>query len=98
MKFLFCVFVMVLGVGSSYAQSINIDKIPTKDRHVILIEIAKNVAETLGPGYTSYFGKPIVSPPKKLCKDDYDDSAPEIRKNLGRGENYQQISLCKRRS
>ena len=78
-KFLFCVFVMVLGVGSSYAQSINIDKIPTKDRHVILIEIAKNVAETLGPGYTSYFGKPVVSPPRKLCKDDYDDSAPEIR-------------------
>ena len=84
MKYLFCVFAIVLGVGSSYAQSINIDKIPPKDRHVILIEIAQNVAETLGPGYASYFGKPIVSPPQKLCRDDYDDSSPEIRKNLGR--------------
>ena len=83
-KYLSCVFVMILGVGSSYAQSINIDKIPPKDRHVILIEIAQNVAETLGLGYASYFGKPIVSPPKKLCRDDYDDSSPEIRKNLGR--------------
>ena len=51
MKYLLGVFLMILGVGSSYAQSVNIDKIPTKDRHVILIEIAQNVAETLGPGY-----------------------------------------------
>ena len=84
MKYLVCLSLLCLSLCAADAQAVRLGRLCPKARRTMLIRIARDVAQTLGPGYAPYFGTPIVSRPKRLTQDDYAADAPEVRRCLGR--------------
>lgn len=84
MKKIIFILSVILGTVALYAQSLNSSKRSETFSKNSLIETAKNVAMTYGPAYVTYFKGANVSDVQVFQKEDYGDSFPEIKKQIGR--------------
>lgn len=84
MKKIIFILSVILGTVALYAQSLNSRKRSEAFSKSSLIETAKNVAMTYGPAYVAYFKSANVSDIQVFQKEDYGDSFPEIKKQIGR--------------
>ena len=78
------IIVFVGGMMSLYAQSLKLNKYFEDSDKKTLIRTAKNVALTFGPAYVPFFKEANVSDVQVFKKEDYGDSRPQIRKQIGR--------------
>ena len=78
------IIVFVGGMMSLYAQSLKLNKYFEDSDKKTLIRTAKNVALTFGPAYVPFFKEANVSDVQVFQKEDYGDSFPEIKKQIGR--------------
>jgi uncharacterized protein YfaA (DUF2138 family) len=84
MKKTFFILSIILGVMALNAQSLTSSRTAEVSNKEILIETAKNVAMTYGPEYVPFFKDAKISEAQVFNKEDYGDSFPEIRKQIGR--------------
>lgn len=84
MKKIIFLLSVILGTTALYAQSLNSNKRSERSNKSTLIETAKNVAMTYGSAYVPYFKDALVSDVQVFQKEDYGDSFPEIRRQIGR--------------
>ena len=84
MKKIIFILSVILGTVALYAQSLNSSKRSEALSKSSGIETAKNVAMTYGPAYVAYFKSANVSDIQVFQKEDYGDSFPEIKKQIGR--------------
>lgn len=84
MKKTFFILSIILGTMALYAQSLNSRQSAEVSNKEILIETAKNVAMAYGPAYVPFFKDAKISEVQVFTKEDYGDSFPEIRKQIGR--------------
>lgn len=84
MKKTFFILSIILGTVALYAQSLNSSQSVEISSKENLIETAKNVAMTYGPAYVPFFKDANISEIQIFKKEDYGDSFPEIRRQIGR--------------
>ena len=84
MKKIFFILSIILGTVALYAQSLNLTKRTDVPKKACLIETAKNVAMTYGPAYVPFFKDAKISEVQVFQKEDYGDSIPELKKQIGR--------------
>lgn len=83
MRIIFFILPIILGTAALYAQSLNSGQraeISNKE----IIETAKNVTMTYGPAYVPFFRDAKISEVQVFQREDYGDSFPEIKKQIGR--------------
>lgn len=84
MKKIFLLLFIFWSTVSLYAQLLKQSSYIDSSKKNALIKTAKNVAMTFGPAYVPFFKDVEVSGGQVFQKEDYDDSFPEIRKQIGR--------------
>lgn len=84
MRIIFFILPIILGTAALYAQSLNPSKREEISNKETLIETAKNVTMTYGPAYVPFFKDAKISDVQVFQREDYGDSLPEIKKQIGR--------------
>ncbi|MFC2542723.1 MAG: hypothetical protein ACFNUP_05780 [Leptotrichia hofstadii] len=84
MKNIFFILTVILWTVDLHAQSLKSKRhIETLNKNS-LVETAKNVVEVYGPAYIPFIKDTEISKEQTFKKEDYGDSSPEIKKQIGR--------------
>ena len=84
MKKIPSIIIVVWGIAVLCTQFLSSCKRPEVLDNSTLVNSARNVALTFGPAYVPYFKEANVSDVQVFKKEDYGDSRPQIRKQIGR--------------
>ena len=84
MKKIPSIMIVVWGIAVLCTLFLSSCKRPEVLDNSTLVNSARNVALTFGPAYVPYFKEANVSDVQVFKKDDYGDSRPQIRKQIGR--------------
>ena len=84
MKKIPSIIIVVWGIAVLCTLFLSSCKRPEVLDNSTLVNSARNVALTFGPAYVPYFKEANVSDVQVFKKEDYGDSRPQIRKQIGR--------------
>ena len=78
------IIIVVCGIAVLCTLFLSSCKRPEVLDNSTLVNSARNVALTFGPAYVPFFKEANVSDVQVFKKEDYGDSRPQIRKQIGR--------------
>lgn len=78
------IIIVVWGIAVLCTLFLSSCKRPEVLDNSTLVNSARNVALTFGPAYVPFFKEANVSDVQVFKKEDYGDSRPQIRKQIGR--------------